>query len=80
MTSVSAAEIDAAWRGVREALRRVNQDYLVWGEVERTNAERLESARRTLTTLGLAFADVRPGTRRAEIRPLLDLGPVLSER
>jgi hypothetical protein len=49
------AEVERAWRRHGEALRRVNQDWTVFGAVERTNADRLDRARRELTTLGVSW-------------------------
>ena len=57
--AAQSAQIEALWRRAREALRRVNQDYAVWGEVERTNATRLADVRREMAHLGLAWTDVR---------------------
>lgn len=51
---MNEAENTAARRRLREALRRVNQDFMIYGAAERTNSERLESARREMTRLGLA--------------------------
>ena len=62
---VPPAQIEALWRRAHEALRRVNQDYAVFGEVERTNAERLAAVRREMSHLGLAWTDVR---RRGQLR------------
>lgn len=54
-TPVSPAQLDALRRRAREALRRVNQDYAIWGGVEKTNARRLDSVRREVAYLGLAW-------------------------
>jgi hypothetical protein len=51
---IMEAEIEAARRRMREALRRVNQDWTCFGAVEKTNSERLESARAAMARLGLA--------------------------
>jgi len=51
MSTVTEGELDAARRKVQENLRRVNQDYMVYGNVEITNAERLESSRKELARL-----------------------------
>lgn len=53
-TVVVPAEADAARRRLTEALRRVNQDYLIFGEADRDLLHRLDCARRQLRHLGLA--------------------------
>lgn len=42
------AELDMAKRKVTQALRLVNQDYTVWGQVEKTHYMLLEDARNYL--------------------------------
>ena len=42
------AELEMAQRKVKQALRLVNQDYTVFGEVERTHHRLLEDARNYL--------------------------------
>lgn len=51
MPEMFSIELTVARRKLREALRRVNQDYAVWGEADRDLLRRLESARRQVAYL-----------------------------
>jgi hypothetical protein len=54
LSSIAEAELSRAWSRHREAYRRVSQDWRVFGGVERTNRERLRSARAELARLGVS--------------------------
>lgn len=54
-TPVPPAQLAALRRRAREALRRVNQDYVIWGAVDKINEQRLASVRREAAYLGLTW-------------------------
>lgn len=69
------AEITSARRQLAEALRRVNQDYAIFGEPERENVRRLDAARRRMRNLGLTWGILRK--LDSEGRPALGIRPVI---
>lgn len=68
------ADVAREWARARDALRRVNQDFAVYGAVERTNARRLESCRARLKYLGVAWGNL--AGRPVQIDRLLRLEAV----